>query len=66
MTGSDGKFFLMIAVIGVIAYGLFFPWNWSRYPWVYRPPATPTKTYIVVPRGTPGAVPIPIEHKRGW
>ena len=64
MTSSDVKFFLLIAVVGVVAYGLFFPWNWSRHRWVHRPPPPPSP-YIIVPRDTPGARLIPLEHKPG-
>jgi len=60
---GDLKFFLFIGVVGVVAYGLLFPWNWSRYPWVHRPPPA-GNGYIIVPKNYPGAKLMPIEHKR--
>jgi hypothetical protein len=57
MNFSDVKFFLIIAVIGVLVYAIAFPWNWSRYPWVHRPPPS-GPGYIIVPKDYPGARPL--------
>jgi hypothetical protein len=57
MNLSDCKFFLILAVIGVIAYSIAFPWGWSRYSWTRRPaPSGPG--YIIVPKNYPGARPL--------
>jgi hypothetical protein len=57
MNFSDCKFFLALAVLGVIVYAVAFPWNWSRYPWAHRPPP-PGPNYIIVPKDYPGAKPL--------
>ena len=57
MNLSDLKFFVILAILGVVLYAVIFPWNWSRYPWVRRnPPKGPG--YIIVPKDYPGARPL--------
>jgi hypothetical protein len=56
MNFSDCKFFLVIAVIGVIVYSVAYPWGWRRYPWAHR--EVPRPNYIIVPKDYPGAKPL--------
>ncbi len=55
MSFSDLKFFLLVAVLGVVGYGLLFTNGaWKRYQrGAWEPPPTPTVTFV--PAGTPGA-----------
>jgi predicted acyltransferase len=55
MNFSDCKFFLVMAVIGVIVYSVAYPWGW-RYPWAHR--EVPRPNYIIVPKDYPGAKPL--------
>ena len=57
MNLSDLKFFVILAILGVVLYAVIFPWNWSRYAWKRRPP-DPGPGYIIVPKDTPGARPV--------
>ena len=57
MNLSDCKFFIILALVVVLVYAVAFPWNWSRYPWIRRPPPK-GPGYIIVPKDTPGARPL--------